>query len=112
MKPTFRFRPGLESLDRRSLLSVTLANGLLDVFGSTGPDVIRITQPAAGKIRATCDSTGDNQTFDLSAVRNILVRSRGGDDTVVVGPNITVPAEVRAWAGDDTVLGGGGNDTI
>lgn len=107
-----KFSHGLETLGDRALPSVTLVNGLMEVVGSTGPDSIRVTIPSPGMVRVTCDSTGDDRVFSQSDVTGILVRPRGGDDVVVVGPNITTPAEVRGWSGNDSILGGGGNDTL
>jgi hypothetical protein len=112
MKSSRRFAPRVEALDDRNLLSILLTNGLLDVIGTTGTDQIRITLLTPDQIGVTIDTTGESRAFDRSAVTSILVRSRAGDDFIVIGPNITQPAEVRAWAGDDRVLGGGGDDTL
>jgi hypothetical protein len=110
---TFRkFRPQFEFLGDRALPSVTLTDGLLEVVGATTDDTIRVTLASPTQVRVTDSGTGEDRTFDRSSIDRILVRSRGGDDIVVVGPNITTPAEVRAWSGNDTVLGGGGDDTI
>ena len=107
-----KFKPRVETLDDRALMSVTLTNGLLEVVGTTGADQIRVTLATPTTLEVTVDSTGESQQFDLSAVNSILIRSRAGNDYIVVGPSIKVAAEVRAWAGNDTVLGGGGNDKI
>jgi len=107
-----KFTPRVEALDDRALMSVTLTNGLLEVVGTTGADQIRVTLASPTTLEVTVDSTGESQQFDLSAVSKILVRALAGDDTIVVGPSITIAAEVRAWAGNDTVLGGGGNDKL
>jgi uncharacterized secreted protein with C-terminal beta-propeller domain len=110
-RPT-KFRPRIQALDDRALPAATLSNGLLEVVGTTGADLIRVTLADPGTLHVTDSGTGEDNTFELSAVSNILVRSRAGDDTVVIGPKITIPAEVRAWSGNDTIRGGGGNDTL
>jgi len=107
-----KFSYGLEILGDRALPSVTLINGVMEVVGSTGADNIRVTVPSPGMIRVTCDSTGDDRVFSQSAVASILVRPRGGDDFVAVGPSITIRSEVRGWSGNDNILGGGGDDTL
>lgn len=116
-----QFRPLLDTLGDRSLLSVTLTNGLLEVIGTTGADSIHVTQPTPAQVRVTVDNTGEGGTFPAEALSRVLVRSRGGDDTVAVAANFSRPVEVRAWAGNDTItggplgdtlLGGGGNDVI
>src|SRR5690242_8605173 len=105
MKTKFGFTPRVEALDDRALLSVTLTNGLLEVVGATTDDTIRVTELSPTQIHVTDSGTGDDQTFDMSQVSHMLIRSRGGDDFVAVGPNIMIPAEIRAWSGDDTVRG-------
>ncbi|MCE9564149.1 MAG: hypothetical protein K8U57_19060 [Planctomycetes bacterium] len=112
MRSQSKFIPRVEALDDRSLMSVTLSGGLLTVVGTTGADQIRVTLASPTMLQVTVDTTGDNQQFSLSAVNNILIRALAGDDNVVVGPSIPTPAEIRAWAGNDTVLGGGGSDKI
>ena len=107
-----KFTPRVEELDQRDLLSVTLANGLLTIEGTTTADQIRITLPSAQTLQVTVDTTGDSQQFSLSSVSGILVRPRAGSDFVMIGPNITLHAEVRGWSGNDTILGGGGDDLL
>lgn len=112
MRSRSKFVPQVETLGGRALPSVTLADGLLEVEGTAGPDQIRVTLATPETLQVTVDSTGESRQFPLAGVRSILVRPKAGDDVVVVGPSITLPAEVRGWAGNDTILGGGGNDTL
>ncbi len=112
MKASNRCSPRLEVLDDRSLMSITLTNGLLDVIGTTGADQIRVTLASPSTLQVTVNTTGESRQFKLSAVTKITVHARGGDDDVVIGPNITIPAEVHGGPGNDTILGGGGNDLL
>lgn len=112
MKTHRRFSPRVESLDERSLMSLTLTNGLVELVGSTGPDVVTVTSPAAGQVRIVSGATGNDETFSLSEITGILIRVRAGDDQVTVNPSITLGVEIRGWAGNDTINGGGGGDTI
>ncbi|WP_439632036.1 calcium-binding protein [Gemmata sp.] len=112
MRSRSPFVPRIETLGGRALPSVTLTDGFLDVEGTTGPDEIRVTLASPEALQVTIDSTGEARQFPLAGVRDILIRAKAGDDVVVIGPGVTVPAEVRGWAGYDTILGGGGDDTI
>ncbi len=112
MRPHKKFAPRLESLDDRAMMSVTLTGGLLEVVGTTGVDQIRVTLPTPQTLQVTVDTTGESRQFDLSAVNSILVRALAGNDFVLIGPTVTLHAEVRGWAGNDTELGGAGADTL
>ncbi|MFO0823670.1 MAG: hypothetical protein U0792_11230 [Gemmataceae bacterium] len=106
------FLPGMESLGERSLPSATLTNHVLEVVGTGSNDFIRVAFAAPNQLRVTIPSTGEDVLFDRGQVTTIRVRALGGDDTVVIGPNLQIQAEVRAWTGNDTVLGGGADDTL
>ncbi|MCE9560777.1 MAG: hypothetical protein K8U57_01855 [Planctomycetes bacterium] len=112
MAASRKFRLGCELLGDRSLPSATLTSGLLDVVGTTGSDIIRVTLSSPTSIHVTVSGTGEDLTFDRSQVTSILIRPRAGDDVVVVGPSILTHAEVRGWSGNDNILGGGGDDTL
>ncbi len=119
MKPQNRFNPRLELLDGRSLLSVTLVNGLLTVVGTPGADQIYVGLSSPTQLRVenfewakAADGFADDETFDLSEVTGILIRARGGDDGVRIDPKIMIPTEVRGWSGNDTIYGGGGKNTL
>jgi Ca2+-binding RTX toxin-like protein len=112
MKKQRGFYPGVESLDERSLMSITVVGGLVELVGSTGDDVVTVTTPAAGQVRIVSGATGDDRTFNVSQIDSILIRVRAGNDQVTINPSVTLPVEVRGWSGNDTILGGGGNDTL
>jgi len=111
MRPHTSFAPRLETLDERALMAITLTGGLLEVEGTTGSDDIRVTLPSPDTLLVTIN-TGQSKQFDLADVTSILVRPKAGDDFVIIGPTITIRAEVRGWSGNDTILGGGGDDDL
>ena len=49
---------------------------------------------------------------ELAGVTKIDVRTGEGDDTVILGKRIDLPARVDAGPGDDLVGGGNGNDVL
>jgi Ca2+-binding RTX toxin-like protein len=45
-------------------------------------------------------------------VRRIVVLGRGGNDSVVINPAVTIPLFFSGGAGDDSALAGGGDDVL
>lgn len=112
MRPRSTFAPRIETLGDRSLPSVALADGLLSVEGTSGPDEIRVRLVSPGTLLVTVDSTGESQQFPLASVSGILAHALGGRDRVVIGAKLLVPAEVQGGGGGDTILGGGSGDLL
>jgi len=100
MKRPSRFHPRIQTLDDRTLPAVILTNGLLEVVGTTGADLIRVTLSNPETLHVTDSGTGEDTTFAMSQVTNILVRARGGDDYVVIGPKS--PWQQRSGRGPGT----------
>ncbi len=59
--------------------------------------------------------------FDIDSVREIRINSGGGDDLIIMGGKLRIPASIdsgdgsdsiSAGIGDDTITGGSGNDYI
>src|SRR5258708_3973220 len=114
MRTQSKFAPRIEALDDRSMMSVTL-NPLthqLEVVGSTKADTIQVSLLDSETIEVTdsAEDVNDDEIFDLSEVSSILIRSRAGDDYIQIAADFPMGVEVRAWAGDDVVFGGAGND--
>jgi Ca2+-binding RTX toxin-like protein len=112
MRKHLNFSPHIEALDERALMSVTLAGSVLEVDGTGGGDQIKVTLASPTRLQVTVNTTGDNAQFNLSLVTSILIKAKGGNDLIVIGPSITLPTEVRAWTGNDTIRGGGGSDLL
>lgn len=112
MRSQSKFAPRIESLDERAMMSVTLTGGLLEVNGTSGGDQIKVTLADADTIQVTVNTTGESEQFALTDVNSILIKSKGGNDFIVIGPSITIDAEVRAWLGNDRIRGGGGDDLL
>lgn len=51
-------------------------------------------------------------TFSLDAVRELNIVTGGGDDLVILGNKLRVPAFIDAGAGNDSISAGIGDDTI
>jgi len=104
--------PIIEPLDRRTHLSATLtAQGLLQVAGGTGNDVITLTREGS-LLRVTIDSQSLDQTFALSAVQNYEITGLSGNDQLLLDDTVSVPGTLLGGDGDDTLRGGAGADTF
>jgi hypothetical protein len=121
---TTRFRPHMESLERRELmagLTATWTNGTLTVVGTTGDDTVVVRQVnglmsvANTVVRA---NGGAYQSVAAGLVRNIQIFTGAGNDRIYLnserlgGQPIFAPALIYAGDGNDIVFGGAGNDRI
>jgi Ca2+-binding RTX toxin-like protein len=106
--------PMFESLETRSLMSVSLANGVLTVTGTGGADRIEI-QKRAAKGAIQVELNGSERRFALSSVSKVQIFAKGGSDFVEYSGRdggLSTRAFVDAGDGNDTVQTGAGNDSI
>lgn len=124
------FRPALDILDDRSLLSVTVGTvtgaGELSVTGSSAADKIFVREVGTNVVDVYDGSLASGkgsvqQPIRLTGVRQVNISALGGDDTVSVdsGPvtSGSTPYQNVSWridggAGNDTITGGLGKNTI
>ena len=86
-----------------------LSGGVLYVVGSnTGGDIVQVGQ-SGSQITV---SNGTTQSFSAAAVSQIQIRTRGGNDVVIVGLNVTTPAVIDGGAGNDLLTAGGGDSVL
>ena len=104
-----------EILEKRQLLSVTVAEAStaagsqLQIFGTAGDDRITVNKTTTGYLVTA--QNGFSQTWN-GKYKSISINARGGNDKVVVGEAVKIPARIWGGAGSDTLMGGSGNDTI
>ena len=104
------FPPTIQALESRQLLTITLADGVLTIDGTSDAETISVQLNDAGRIAATQGET--TRRFDAGDVERIVVRGKGGDDDITVANNLDIRALLRGGGGNDTILGGGGRDRI
>jgi len=116
-KPGKPRRPilSVESLEGRELpATATLYGSSLVVDGTSRDDSIMIRQDGT---RITVEGTSirdgwrSESSIDVSRVRQVIVHSRGGDDTINFS-TLRINAMVWGGSGNDRVYAGSGNDTI
>ena len=66
---------------------------------------------AAREVRLL-SSNGTTQSFSAAAVSQIQIRTRGGNDIVIVGLNVTTPVVIDGGAGNDLLTAGGGDSVL
>jgi hypothetical protein len=111
-----QFLPTLENLETRSLMSATpsLVGSVLRIDGSAGNDAIILAQSNHHLYLNNRLVVNDVRQLD----RIVILGNAGNDvirlDSRNLGGNqdITLPTEIWAGAGNDTVYGGQGKDTI
>jgi Ca2+-binding RTX toxin-like protein len=96
-------------------VTTTIANGMLTVTGTNGPDTIEVA-PAISAPNQVLMFVGGviQQQFDRANFTTMRIVLRGGDDHFdQVGSGLTdLPVTIDAGAGNDTIIGGAGPDTI
>jgi Ca2+-binding RTX toxin-like protein len=116
----------LEPLEPRRLLSVTLdSHGIVHVEGTRRHDAVQVTASTSkGRPTIHVNLNGHDFVFRAAAVRQIQILTGIGDDQIIDGvpfltslphdtsDRTTVPMNVLAGAGNDTVTGSDANDTI
>jgi hypothetical protein len=99
-----------ETLENRSLFSVSLSAGILTVTGTNLNDSIVLSKNGAGQVSVNDDGAVSN--FSWASVNEIIVNTLNGNDTVNSQAAITKPMVVHGGAGNDVFHGGGGNDSL
>jgi Ca2+-binding RTX toxin-like protein len=98
----------IERLELRRLLSAQLEGGVLRVTGTDGHDRFRIFIDSGDLI---VEQDGEATSFKASDVDRLLVQAGGGDDQVLLFPEIR-DAQLEGGDGSDTLIGGDRDDTL
>ena len=102
--------PLVESVERRMLMSASLANGVLTVTGTAAADTVEITA-GGGTVGVTLNNV--EQQFPAAQVTALSVSTGAGDDTITLN-YFNVPTTVSGGTGTDVLSLGGfaGNATV
>ena len=104
----------VEVLESRQLLAATLgSDGTLTVTGSSGRDAIEFDLRSTTRLKVEINDTSE-QFFTYAQVNRIVIQALGGNDHVEFNDRnpITKPVIVYGGAGNDSLEGSPGNDTI
>jgi Ca2+-binding RTX toxin-like protein len=94
----------------RSAQAFIVANTLV-IDGTNGPDAVGIGLFDLNTVIVDLGNNGQ-QTFPLASFSAVQVSLHGGDDQFNADPSITTPLRVDGGAGNDTIVGGGGDDVL
>jgi Ca2+-binding RTX toxin-like protein len=99
-----------ESLETRSMMSATLAAGVVTITGTGLNDVITVNKDAAGRLSVNDNGTVHN--FAWAAVNKVVANLLAGADRLTVDAAVNKPVEARGGAGNDSLRTGSGNDSL
>jgi Ca2+-binding RTX toxin-like protein len=92
--------------------TLLIGNTLYIVGSNTANDIVVITT-SGSQIMVLATFNSNNPTyFNSSAVTDIQVRTRGGNDIVVTTPNVTQTMTIDGGDGNDLLTGGGGKNVL
>lgn len=98
--------------DRKLMSTVSLHQGVLTVAAdSHTASKLEVTLSNDGK-QITGYATGAKQTVEASAVKKVIIIGSTGADRIYIDPKLTLPTEISAGAGNDTIYGSSGKDVI
>lgn len=120
----------MELLESRRLMSVSLHNGLLEVFGTPGADAISVSFNASTGYSVAINRD-PIRTFPSNQVQAIAIHGgKGNDEISCMGglalrtdaldlervesavAAVQVPVTIAGGSGDDEIFGGKGNDLL
>lgn len=97
----------LRPVDQKAAAGVL--NGRLIVVGTDGADVLDVRREGDG---LAVWATGARLGVFVGGFTSLVVDARGGDDVVLLAPQVDTDAELRGGAGNDLLAGGGGDDRV
>jgi hypothetical protein len=112
----------IENLEQRRLLTaVLLEDGILDVTGTSGNDVLNVKKVIVNdvaKLKVYENGSGGRTIswFALADVNGLRMSGLEGDDQIILDYGkdglIDLPASLIGGTGDDSLKGGAGNDQL
>jgi Ca2+-binding RTX toxin-like protein len=91
----------------------TLVGGVLYVVGgNTTSDMVMITQSGSTITVFATSSPGGVQTFSAASITDMQIRTRDGNDVVVISSNVTATMTIDGGAGNDLLTGGSGRNVL
>jgi len=100
-----------ESLESRTLLSAVLTDtGTLAIYGT--PEADTITVKRVGRELVVNVNNEEHRFVKQQVKGGILIKALGGNDKVVLSPNITGQVTIFGGAGNDLLVGSGGADWL
>src|SRR5438128_9085691 len=104
----------VEQLENRRLLAVTatFTNHVLTVTGDASDNHVAILRNTTNNTLVVRSGDATIKTVSYGEVNAISVSLLGGNDTLLVAPNVEKPSTLSGGDGNDALNGGGGKDVI
>lgn len=99
-----------ELLEGRTLMSASLASGVLTLTETNNADVVVVGKNAAGQLFVTENNVTSN--FTWNAVTKVVANLLAGADKFTAQSAVNKPMEVHGGDGNDSITTGSGNDSI
>jgi hypothetical protein len=99
-----------ELLEGRTLLSASLAGGVLTLNETNYVDTVVIGKSAKGDLFVS--ENGTMSLYTWSAVTKVVANLMAGNDLMATQGNVNKPIEIHCGDGNDMVTGGAANDSI
>src|SRR4051794_843236 len=99
-----------ETLENRSLFSVSLSAGVLTVTGTNLNDTLIVSKNSAGQV--SVNDNGAVHNYAWNSVNQVNVNALAGNDVVTSYNNMTKKMVVHGGDGNDVIRAGGGSDEI
>lgn len=94
-------------------LQLEFSDGVLTLKLQGGDDDLRVTRTVNKiKVRLNGGNLSLSPRPTVSTLQRIVIDGRGGDDTLVVDPDIAAEATIDGGGGDDVLAGGKGWDDL
>ncbi len=84
--------------------------GIIQILFDDEADVVAFEYAPGSIARLTVNGT--SYDYDLNQINGILLGMGGGNDTVVVAQDVSIPATINGDDGDDSLVGGAGDDWL
>ena len=89
-------------------LTINQTGGVLQILGTTGNDLISISQ--SGNTYTIRNGAWTSQV--TGSFTKLIVKGNGGNDSIRLDASVTTNADLYGAAGNDTLIGGSGNDRL
>ena len=103
--------PAVELLESRTLLSISLDQGVLTVLGAGGRDNITFSLKAGDSSTLVATNNSQRAEYAVSSITQLRAYGFRGDDSISTS-GLSIPAAFYGGAGNDTLVGGSGNDHL
>jgi hypothetical protein len=96
-----------------TISNLAVINGVLEISGTSGDDVIKVTNGKHGDLIVTLNKVKIG-TFNPARdhFNSIAIYGCDGNDTISVPKNLTLPVSEYGGNGNDTLIGGARNDYL